>query len=234
MSESKSVFKGWAIVELMGHVRMAGLVEETTLAGAGVLKVDVPEATDDAGRCHPQFTQYVSPSSLYRLTPTTEEIARSVARHSRPAAVHQWELPRPALPAAADVTPCSGCGRRGLELFTDGKGGWCCADCGASDAGGQDDSDPGAAEIPSPVELLDSADSVGRCRNCGVLTSCVGERGQLQCRDCGGADPDATPEANTSDDGPYADAAFGSPPGTSVPTPAATEPEDFTTGEGLA
>lgn len=128
---------------------------------------------------------------------------------------------------ASRVGDC-GCGRKDVALMDDGLGGWQCEACE------NDDSHRAAAESPSPAELLDSADSVGQCRNCGVLTSCVGERGQLQCRDCGGADPDATPEANTSDDGPYADAAFGSPPGTSVPTPAATEPEDFTTGGGLA
>lgn len=92
-------FKGWAIVELMGHVRMAGHVEEATIAGQGVLKVDVPEAEGDCGK-HPAFTQFVSGASLYRLTPTTEEIARSVAKHSRPSAVHSWEQPRPALPAS--------------------------------------------------------------------------------------------------------------------------------------
>lgn len=93
-------FKGWAIVELMGHVRMAGLVEETTLAGAGMLQVEVPEVTDSRGNTHAGFTQFVSPSSLYRMTPTTEEIARGIALRDRYAPVNPWELPeRTALPA---------------------------------------------------------------------------------------------------------------------------------------
>lgn len=41
-------------------------------------------------------TQYFSGSSIYRLTPTTEEIARGVAAKSQPQPVHRWELPAPA------------------------------------------------------------------------------------------------------------------------------------------
>lgn len=157
-----ATFKGWAVVELMGHVRFAGHVEETTLAGAGVLKVDVPDAVDDAGRSHPAFTQFVSPASLYRLTPVTEEIARSVARHERPSAVHKWELPKPALPAARapDPTPCSGCGKRGLELFMDGQGGWCCADCGANEA------ERPKCEGCGKPSVVDDIDGVPLCQTC--------------------------------------------------------------------
>lgn len=102
MAETK--FEQWAIVELMGHVRMAGFVREVQIAGAGMLSVEVPEATDDGGSTHAAYTQIVNPTSLYRITPTTEEIARSVARHSRPAAINQWELPKPALPAPPEVS----------------------------------------------------------------------------------------------------------------------------------
>lgn len=102
MAETK--FEQWAIVELMGHVRMAGFVREVQIAGAGMLSVEVPEAVDDGGSTHAAYTQIVNPTSLYRITPTTEEIARSVARHSRPAAINQWELPKPALPAPPDVS----------------------------------------------------------------------------------------------------------------------------------
>lgn len=70
-------FSGWAIVEVMGHNKYIGLVEETTLAGAGVLRVDVPEVPG----CGPgrsgirAFTKYIPPASLYALTPVTEEEA---------------------------------------------------------------------------------------------------------------------------------------------------------------
>lgn len=39
-------------------------------------------------------TQFFGGSSIYRLTPTTEEIARAVALRNQPVPVHRWELPQ--------------------------------------------------------------------------------------------------------------------------------------------
>lgn len=85
-------FREWAIVELMGHVRIAGLVTEEERFGAKLGRVDIPTADGFV-------TQYFNGSSLYRLTPTTEEIARAVAASNQPTPVHRWELPRPELTA---------------------------------------------------------------------------------------------------------------------------------------
>lgn len=86
MSDDK--FEGWAILELMGHRRLGGFVTETEMAGAGVLRIDVPGEGDEV-----YATQFYSPGSMYCLTPTTEEAARAVAVRNRPEPVHQWELP---------------------------------------------------------------------------------------------------------------------------------------------
>ena len=80
-------FEGWAFLELMGHRKLAGFVREQNFAGAGLIRIDVPG--DDGNVA----TQFYSPSALYCLTPTTEEMARRasalrlhVIRHSaRPA-----------------------------------------------------------------------------------------------------------------------------------------------------
>ncbi len=80
-------FDEWAILELMGHRRLAGRVREVQLAGAGFLRLDIP-ATEGHG---PQ-TQYISPGSVYALHPTTEEIATAAAANFRPAPVSRWEL----------------------------------------------------------------------------------------------------------------------------------------------
>ena len=88
-------FEGWCILELMGHRRLAGYVRETTLAGVGVLRLDVPEDGDAAAA-----TQFYPPSSLYCMTPVTEAVARSVARSNRPQPVQQWELRQ--IPASTD------------------------------------------------------------------------------------------------------------------------------------
>lgn len=86
MSES---FDQWAILELMGHVRLAGRVTEEEHFGAKLGRIDIPNGDGFA-------TQWFSGGSIYRLTPTTEEIARNVAANNQPQPVHRWELPAPA------------------------------------------------------------------------------------------------------------------------------------------
>lgn len=83
-------FESWAILELMGHRRLGGFVREVQIAGAGLLRIDVPGDADG----EVQATQFYSPSSLYCMTPCTEATAREVARMTRPAPVHRWELPQ--------------------------------------------------------------------------------------------------------------------------------------------
>jgi hypothetical protein len=78
---------GWAVLELMGHRRLGGKVTATTLAGAPVLRIDVPSADGKAWA-----TQFYAPHAMYALTPTTEEIARSVAKSNQPSPVYRFEL----------------------------------------------------------------------------------------------------------------------------------------------
>lgn len=75
-------FDEWCVVELMGHRRVAARVTEHTLAGHGFLRLDEPD-----GR-----TQLVSPSSVYALHPTTEEMVRLMAGQWRSEPVSRWEL----------------------------------------------------------------------------------------------------------------------------------------------
>jgi hypothetical protein len=110
MAEEKSVFEGWAILELMGHRRLAGYVREQELAGHGFIRLDVPGAdgkdavsTVPGGTWEPIVTQLYSPAAVYCLTPTTEEIARAVAKREQPEPVYRYELPRlPALDRGGD------------------------------------------------------------------------------------------------------------------------------------
>jgi hypothetical protein len=87
-------FEGWAILEVMGHRRMGGMVQEVQLAGAGFLRIDIPTSGET-------ITQFYPPSSIYCLTPTTEKMARAVAMANEPQPVSRWELP------AMDVSPGS-------------------------------------------------------------------------------------------------------------------------------
>lgn len=114
MSDTEiNVYEGWAILELMGHRRLAGYVSEVEFAGGKFVRLDVPAGGSDAstGPGRPSLddvhvTQLYGASSVYCLTPTTEKIARAVAERSTEAApVSRWELRalEPAKPAAADV-----------------------------------------------------------------------------------------------------------------------------------
>lgn len=67
-------FDSWAIVEIMGRQKLAGKVSEQLLAGALMLRIDVP-ATEDIEA----FTQLLSSRALYRVTPVAEHIARAAA-----------------------------------------------------------------------------------------------------------------------------------------------------------
>jgi hypothetical protein len=90
--------QGWFIVELLGHRRLAGYVTEQTIAGAGFLRIDVP-----GHGAEPIATQFFAPSSVYALTPTTEDMARRVAEASRIEPVKEWELPsQRSLPGRSD------------------------------------------------------------------------------------------------------------------------------------
>lgn len=96
MSE-ETKFECWAIVELMGHMKIAGRVTEQTIAGAAMLRVDVP-----AFEAQPAFTRFFGASAIYSINPTTEEIARSMAGGCASEPVHRYQLPQLADAHAAD------------------------------------------------------------------------------------------------------------------------------------
>jgi len=80
-------FTEWVIIELLGHRRLAGYLQEVQLAGAGFLRLDIPPAGTDPAR-----TQYIAPGSVYAIHPTTETTARAAAQSWRPEPVSRWEI----------------------------------------------------------------------------------------------------------------------------------------------
>ena len=64
----------WAIIELMGHVKYGGQVSKDTQFSTAMLRIDVPQADGSF------VTQLVNPSSLYRLTLCSEDLARAAAK----------------------------------------------------------------------------------------------------------------------------------------------------------
>lgn len=96
-------YEGWAILELMGHRRLGGYIKQVEQYGTAMVRIDVP-GTDGQDPA----TQFYSGSSLYCVTPTTEEVARGLAERIRPAPVNIWDLPeRKSLP---EPPICEECG----------------------------------------------------------------------------------------------------------------------------
>jgi hypothetical protein len=94
----------WAILELMGHRRLAGKVTEEERFGVKMCRIDIPQELVDDGA--PFVTQYYGGGAIYCLTPSSEAAARVAAKMSRPGPVHAWELP--ALPSSSGSTVSSG------------------------------------------------------------------------------------------------------------------------------
>jgi len=84
-------YEGWAIVELMGHRRLAGHVTEADQFGTKMVRLDIYDTTG----ADPEVTQFYGGGSVYCLTPTTEEIARKVGARSVPQPVTRYELEPP-------------------------------------------------------------------------------------------------------------------------------------------
>lgn len=79
----------WALVDLMGHQRIAGRVSETTIAGGAFVRVDVPVVGDD-----PAHTRYFAPNAIYSISPVSEDLARAMAASLRQRPVERYELPK--------------------------------------------------------------------------------------------------------------------------------------------
>jgi hypothetical protein len=104
MSDESTAYSGWAVVELMGRRRYAGLVSEVVQYGVAMGRLDVPET--DQG---PAQTIFFGGDSVYQLSPVSEEAARAVCQYSRPEPVHRFELTPPT---------------KALEATSRGEGEW--------------------------------------------------------------------------------------------------------------
>jgi len=96
MNEEQS-FKAWCIVELFGHVTLAGYVSEQAIGGASFIRLDVPAVDGQA-----EFTKLLGPSAIYSITPTSEDVARSAIEHIRARPVNVYYLPEPKAPVVDD------------------------------------------------------------------------------------------------------------------------------------
>lgn len=105
MSTEAKTFEGWAIVEIMGHQTYAGRVSEQIVGGSPFVRVDVPEIPE---RKLQAFTKLFGGSSIYCITPVSEEVARLRAASICKQPVDVYDLPieaREAIYAARQKGP---------------------------------------------------------------------------------------------------------------------------------
>jgi hypothetical protein len=79
----------WAIVDLFGHQRLAGLVSEAAIGGASFIRVDVPGVDGQAA-----FTRYFGGAAIYSISPCSEAVAKALVRVSNPRPVSLYDLPQ--------------------------------------------------------------------------------------------------------------------------------------------
>jgi len=87
MTTESEKFEVWAIVELMGHQRIAGKCTEKSIAGVNMLRVDVPENDSQ-----PAFTKFYGGTAIYAINPVDQETAEATARSLKIAPVNAWNL----------------------------------------------------------------------------------------------------------------------------------------------
>ncbi len=86
----------WAVLELMGHVRLAGKISEEERFGSKIGRIDVPADGEKF------VTIFFGGSSIYRMTPCDEVTARAVAARSAPAPIQPYEMPKQLVHADRD------------------------------------------------------------------------------------------------------------------------------------
>lgn len=90
-------FDGWAVIEFLGHRKRAGKVRTAEIGGTAVFIVETPAEDQESGF----VAEVYAASSLYCLTPCSEQVARISARHINPEPISRYDLPDPVRQALA-------------------------------------------------------------------------------------------------------------------------------------
>ena len=94
----KTSVEMWAIVEIFGHQRIAGRLSEQVIAGAGFVRIDVPEVPAAASRYGEQrrsiqaHTKLYGPGAIYAISAVDEAIATAAAAQIRHEPVDSYTL----------------------------------------------------------------------------------------------------------------------------------------------
>ena len=77
----------WAVVELMGHVTLAGRVYADSTLSVNMLRLDVPQIGDIAA-----YTKLIGPHSIYSITFVSEDVALRAAEYQSRRPIHEYQL----------------------------------------------------------------------------------------------------------------------------------------------
>lgn len=77
----------YAIIELMGHQKIAGKVTEQAIAGTNMLRIDVPAIGNQ-----PAFTRYIGGSGIYAINPCSEDVLMAFLKNNMPTPVYVWDV----------------------------------------------------------------------------------------------------------------------------------------------
>lgn len=97
MSNKTDGFDDWCIVELFGHVTLAGRVTEQTIGGCSFIRLDVPQVNGQEA-----FTKLLGNGAVYSITPVSEEVAMNAVTRLRMRPVTVYGLPQPIATVAED------------------------------------------------------------------------------------------------------------------------------------
>lgn len=87
MQPLQEKFELWCVVELFGHAKIAGKCTEQNIAGANMLRVDVPETTQQ-----PAFTRFFGSAAIYAINPVDEKTARHFAEKLNTKPIEAWDI----------------------------------------------------------------------------------------------------------------------------------------------
>lgn len=83
-------FSQWAILEITGYNKLAGMVRSTSLGGAPFIRIDVYSSPEKI-----EVTKFYGPSFVYCITPVSREIAIAFTKQNFQAPVKPYELEAP-------------------------------------------------------------------------------------------------------------------------------------------
>ena len=83
--------KGWCVLELMGHRKLAGWISDD----AGLVRVDVylQDPGIDRPQVRPIATQWYGQAAIYCITATTKANCLALTKSHQPQPIGRWELP---------------------------------------------------------------------------------------------------------------------------------------------